>query len=153
MNTSTLITRALQLAARPFLLLFAFLKTVALAIFGRLQWSPPRWLSRSRAAFSNFNRRHPLTTASGIIAIFLLSCGTAWTLHWYQHRPKPRYVNVIIEAVPVTKLEKDLKFPKLDIRFSDSAARLEDKENTNLQSVRLEPPLAGQWGWAGEKQL
>src|SRR6266704_1553576 len=153
MNTSTLITQALQLAARPFLLLFRFLKRVALAVFGRFQWSPPRWLSQIRAAFSNFNRTHPLITASGIIAIFLLSCGTAWTLHWYQHRPKPRYVKVIIEAVPVTKLEKDLKFPTLDIRFSDSAARLEDKDNTDLQGVRLDPPLAGKWMWAGDKHL
>src|SRR5881296_2972579 len=153
MNTCTLITRALQLAARPFLLLFAFLKKVALAVFGRLQWSPPRWLSRSRAAFSNFNRAHPFTTAFGIIAIFLLSCGAAWTLHWYQHRPKPRYVKVVIEAVPVTKLEKDLKFSTLDIRFSDSAARLEDKDKTALQGVRLDPPLAGKWMWAGDKHL
>src|SRR5437667_381023 len=153
MNTSTLITRALQLAARPFLLLFAFLKKVALAVFGRLQWSPPRWLSRSRSVFSNFNRAHPFTTASGIIAIFLLSCGAAWTLHWYQHRPKPRYVNVMIEAVPVTKLQKDLTFPTLDIRFSDSAARLEDKDKTALQGVRLDPPLAGKWMWAGDKHL
>ena len=124
MNTSALITRAIHLAARPFLLLFSLLKRVVLAVFGRLQWTPPRWLSRSGAAFTNFNRAHPLTTAFGIIAVFLLSCGAAWTLHWYQHRPKPRYVKVMIEAVPVTKLEKELKFPTLDIRFSDSAARL-----------------------------
>ena len=151
MNTSTSITRALQLAARPFLLLFSFLKRIALAVFGRLQWSPPRWLSRSGAAFSGFNRAHPLTTAFGIIAILLLACGTAWTWQWYQHRPKPRYVKVMIEAVPVTKLEKDLKFPTLDIRFSDSAARLEDKDKTGLQGVRLDPPLPGKWMWAGEK--
>ncbi|MGH7981790.1 MAG: alpha-2-macroglobulin family protein [Candidatus Udaeobacter sp.] len=153
MNTSALITRALQLAARPFLFLFSFLKRVALAVFGRLQWSPPRWLSRSGAAFSGFNRAHPLTTAFGIVAIFVLACGTAWTWHWYQHRPKPRYVKVMIEAVPVTKLEKDLKFPTLDIRFSDSAARLEDKDKTALQGVRLDPPLAGKWMWAGDKHL
>src|SRR5947209_4323322 len=153
MNTNTFLTRLLQLAARPFLLVFRLLKRIAVAIFGRLQWSPPRWLSRSRAAFSNFNRRHPLTTASGIIAIFLISCSLAWTLHWYQHRPKPRYVNVMIEAVPVTKLQKDLTFPTLDIRFSDSAARLEDKDKTALQGVRLDPPLAGKWMWAGDKHL
>ena len=152
MNT-TLLTRSLQLAARPFLLLFKFLKKIAVAVFGRLQWSPPRWLSQSGAAFSNFNRAHPLITASGVIAIVLLACGTAWTLHWYQHRPKPRYVSVIIEAVPVTKLEKDLTFPTLDIRFSDSAARLEDKEKTSLQGVRLDPPLAGKWMWATDKHL
>jgi alpha-2-macroglobulin len=153
MNTSTLITRALQLAARPFLLLLTFLKRIAVALFGRLQWSPPRWLSRSGAAFSGFNRAHPLTTAFGIIAILLLACGTVWTWHWYQHRPKPRYVKVMVEAVPVTKLEKDLKFPTLDIRFSDSAARLEDKDKTNLQGVRLDPPLPGKWMWTGDKHL
>src|SRR6184192_4446301 len=153
MNTCTLITRALQLAARPFLLLFAFLKKVALAVFGRLQWSPPRWLSQSRARLSGFSRAHPRITASGFIAIVLLACGTAWTWHWYQHRPKPRYVSVIIEAVPVTKLEKDLTFPTLDIRFSDSAARLEDKDKTALQGVRLDPPLAGKWMWADDKHL
>src|SRR5207253_8770534 len=63
------------------------------------------------------------------------------------------YVKVIIEAVPVTKLDKDLKFPTLDIRFSDSAARLEDKDKTALQGVRLDPPLAGKWMWADDKPL
>src|SRR5437660_12088564 len=59
----------------------------------------------------------------------------------------------MIEAVPVTKLQKDLTFPTLDIRFSDSAARLEDKDKTALQGVRLDPPLAGKWMWAGDKHL
>src|SRR5438552_1171785 len=153
MNTTTFLTRLLQLAARPFLLVFRLLRRIAVAIFGRLQWSPPRWLSRSGTAFSNFNRAHPFITASGFIAIVLLACGMAWTWIWYQHRPKPRYVSVIIEAVPVTKLEKDLTFPTLDIRFSDSAARLEDKDKTALQGVRLDPPLAGKWMWAGDKHL
>src|ERR1043166_1624653 len=153
MNTSALIIRVLQITARPFLFLFRVLKRVALAIFGRLQWTPPRWLSRSGAAFSNFTRAHPLTTAFGTIVIVLLSCGGGWTWHWYQHRPKRRYVKVIIEAIPVTKLEKELKFPTLDIRFSDSAARLEDKDKTDLKGVRLDPPLAGKWMWAGDKHL
>src|SRR6476661_8805998 len=153
MNTSTPVTRALQLAARPFLFLLTFLKRVALAVFGRLQWSPPGWLSRTGAAFSGFNRAHPLTTAIGIIAILLLACGSVWTWHWYQHRPKPRYVKVMVEAVPVTKLEKDLKFPTLDIRFSDSAAPLQDKDKPNLQGVRLDPPSPGKWMWAGDKHL
>ncbi|MGA7275068.1 MAG: hypothetical protein WBX14_09520, partial [Candidatus Udaeobacter sp.] len=126
MNTRAVITRSLQLAARPFVFLLTFLKKVTLAVFGRVQWSPPRWLSQSRVAFSGFNRTHPLITASGIVAILLLSCAGAWTWHWYQHRPKPRYVTVKIDPVPVTKLEKDLTFPTVDVRFSESAARLED---------------------------
>lgn len=153
MNTSALITRLLHLAARPFVLLLGFLKKVALAVFGRVQWSPPRWLSQSRAAISGFNRAHPLIAVSGIIAILLLSCGAAWTWHWYQHRPKPRYVSVKIEPIPVTKLEKDLTFPTLDLRFSDSAARLEDLKKTSLPGVRLDPPLAGKWMWAKDQHL
>src|SRR5213596_3761078 len=153
MNTNALITRSLQLAVRPFVLLLAFLKKVALAVFGRVQWSPPRWLSQSRAAFSGFNRAHPLITASGIAAILLLSCGAAWTWHWYQHRPKPRYVTVKIDPIPVTKLEKDLTFPTVDVRFSESAARLEDLKKVPVPGVRLDPPLPGKWMWATDKHL
>src|SRR5215510_6533069 len=153
MNTRALITRSFQLAVRPLVLLWTFLKKVALAVFGRLQWSPPQWLTRTRAAFSNFRHAHPLITASGILAIVLLACGTAWTWRWYQHRPKPRYVSVMIEQVPVTKLQKELTFPTLDIRFSDSAARLEDLKKTSLTGVRLDPPLAGKWIWATDKHL
>jgi uncharacterized protein YfaS (alpha-2-macroglobulin family) len=153
MNKSALVTRSLQLIVRPFVLLWTFLKKVTLSVFGRLQWSPPHWLIRSRAAFSNFRRAHPTITAFGIIAIVLFSCATAWTLRWYQHRPKPRYVSVIIEQLAVTKLEKDLTFPTVDIRFSDSAARLEDLKETSLIGVRLDPPLAGKWMWANDKHL
>src|SRR3989440_3516292 len=153
MNTSALITRLLHLAARPFVLLLGFLKKVALAVFGRVQWSPPRWLSQGRAVFSRFNRAHPLIAASGILAILLLFCGGAWTWHWYQHRPKPRYVSVKIEPIPVTKLEKDLTFPTLDLRFSESAARLEDLKKTPVPGVRLDPPMAGKWMWATDKLL
>src|SRR5438034_523235 len=153
MNTSALITRLLHLAARPFVLLLGYLKKVALAVFGRVQWSPPRWFSQSRAAFSRFNRAHRLITSSGIVAILLLFCGAAWTWHWYQHRPKPRYVSVKIEPIPVTKLEKDLTFPTLDLRFSESAARLEDLKKTSVAGVRLDPPLAGKWMWANDQHL
>ena len=153
MNTNALITRSLQLAARPFVVLLAFLKKIVLAVFGRIQWIPPRWLSQSRAAFSGFNRAHPLVTASGIVAILLLSCTAAWTWHWYQHRPKPRYVTVKIDPIPVTKLEKDLTFPTVDVRFSESAARLEDLKKVPVPGIRLDPPLPGKWMWATDKHL
>src|SRR5438552_15088644 len=142
MNTSALITRLLHLAARPFVLLLGFLKKVALAVFGRVQWSPPRWLSQGRAVFSRFNRAHPLIAASGILAILLLFCGGAWTWHWYQHRPKPRYVSVKIEPLPAPKLEKDLTFATLDLRFRDSAGRWEDLKKTSLAGGPPGPSIA-----------
>src|SRR5947209_17863212 len=139
MNTSALITRSLQLAVRPFVLLWAFFKKVALAVFGRLQWSPPHWLTRSRAATSNFKRAHPRITASGIVSIFLLLCGAAWTLHWYQHRPVPHKVTATIASPPITKLEKELKFPPLFFRFSGHTARIEGLKKTIMLGLRLAP--------------
>ena len=153
MNTSALITRSLQLAVRPFVLLWAFFKKVALAVFGRLQWSPPHWLTRSRAATSNFKRVHPRVTASGIVTIFLLLCGAAWTLHWYQHRPIPHKVTATIASPPITKLEKELKYPPLFVRFSEPAARLEDLKKPSLSAVRLEPTITGAWSWNSDKEL
>src|SRR6184192_1639231 len=153
MNTSALITRSLQLAVRPFVLLWAFFKKVALAVFGRLQWSPPQWFTRSRAATSDFHRVHPRITASGIVTIFLLSCGAAWTLHWYQHRPIPHKVKATIASPPITKLEKELKYPPLFVRFSEPAARLEDLKKPSLSAVRLEPTITGAWSWNSDKEL
>src|SRR5438552_4193114 len=153
MNSSALITRSLQLAVRPFVLLWAFFKKVALAVFGRLQWSPPLWLTRSRAATSDFHRVHPRITASGIVTIFLLSCGAAWTLHWYQHRPIPHKVKATTASPSITKLEKELKFPPLFVRFSEPAARLEDLKKPSLSGVRLEPTITGAWSWNSDKEL
>src|ERR1044071_7871008 len=107
MNASALVTRLNQLIVRPFVLVWAFRKKVALPVFGRLQWSPPLWLTRSR----DFKRAHPRIEASGIVTILLLLCGAAWTLHWYQHRPVPQKVTATIVSPPVTKLEKELKYP------------------------------------------
>src|SRR5438128_544897 len=153
MNTSALITRSLQLAARPFVLVLAFFKKVALAVFGRLQWSPPHWFTRSRAATSDFKRAHPRITASGIVTIFLFLCGAAWTLHWYQHRPIPHKVKATIASPPITKLETELKFPPLFVRFSEPAARLEDLKKPSLSGVRLEPTITGAWSWNSDKEL
>ncbi len=82
-----------------------------------------------------------------MIAILLISCAGAWTWNWYSHLPKPRKVSAKIVPLEVTKLEKELKFPRLRIYFSESAARLEDLKKPSVQGVRLEPHLNGAWRW------
>ena len=116
-------------------------------IFGNISWRPPGWLSRSLDGCSRFGRAHPRLIASGMIAILLISFGGAWTWKWYSHLPKPRKVSAKIVPVEVTKLEKDLKFPRLVVYFSESAARLEDLKKSSLTAVRLEPHLNGTWRW------
>jgi uncharacterized protein YfaS (alpha-2-macroglobulin family) len=91
--------------------------------------------------------------APAIVGCFLLCCGAAWSWNWYSHLPQPRRVTVTITPVAVTKLEKDLKYPPLVVRFSESAARLEDLKRPSLTGVRLEPQLSGSWHWADPNTL
>src|SRR5438105_4756087 len=59
------------------------------SIFGNFSWRPPHWLSRIGAGCAGRAHAHPRLIAPALIAFFLFAGGTAWTWHWYQHRPKP----------------------------------------------------------------
>jgi alpha-2-macroglobulin len=149
MKTPALLSKSIQLAARY----AAICTAIPRQIFGNVSWQPPIWWTRIGDAWTRVNRAYPRLIAPAIIAIFLLSCGTAWTLRWYEHRPKPFRVSVRVAEIPVTKLEKELKFPQLNIFFSKSAARLEDLKKESLQGVRLEPQIAGAWHWGFDDML
>ncbi|HYS96300.1 MAG TPA: alpha-2-macroglobulin [Chthoniobacterales bacterium] len=116
-------------------------------IFGDISWRPPRWLSRCGENWSRLEHAYPRQIAPAIVTIFLVSCAGAWTWNWYSHLPKPRRVSVKIAPIEVTKLEKDLKFPRLVVYFSESAARLEDLKRPSVQGVHLQPKLNGAWRW------
>src|SRR5438034_198549 len=116
-------------------------------IFGNISWRPTAWLSRIADQWNRLERAYPRLVAPAVIGIFLISCAAAWTWNWYSHLPKPRKVSATIAPVEVTKLEKELKFPRLLVYFSESAARLEDLKKPSLQGVRLEPHLNGAWRW------
>src|SRR5438128_2950164 len=115
--------------------------------FGNFSWRPPGWLSRTGENGNRLERAYPRLIAPAIVTIFLILCAGAWTWNLYSHLPKPRRVSVKITPVEVTKLEKDLKFPRLVVYFSESAARLEDLKKPSVQGVRLEPHLSGAWHW------
>ena len=116
-------------------------------IFGNISWRPPRWMSRAGEDWNRLERTYPRLIAPAIIAIFSLACAGAWTWNWYSHLPKPRRVTVKIVPVEVTRLEKELKFPRLVVYFSESAARLEDLKKPSVQGVQLQPHWNGTWRW------
>jgi len=125
----------------------AFLRRIPGQIFGNVSWRPPVWLSRTGEGWQRLERTYPRAMAPAILAIFAILCAGAWTWHWYSHLPKPRRVTVKITAPEVTKLEKDLKFPRLVVYFSESAARLDDLKKPSVQGVELQPHLNGTWHW------
>src|SRR6266404_1789784 len=127
----------------PLGVLGRFVTKIWLAIFGRVAWTPPRWFS----AWSDFSGNRPRTTASILIAAFLITCGSIWTWKWYQAQPKPHRVSATVPAIPVTKLDRELQFPPLIVRFSDPAARLEDLKKPSLEAVHLQPQITDARSW------
>jgi uncharacterized protein YfaS (alpha-2-macroglobulin family) len=144
MKTPALLSSSIQIALR----FAAVCRRTPEQLFGNISWRPPRWLSRTGSGWTRLERAYPRLIAPGILAIFALACGTAATLRWYQQLPKPRFVSVRVQPIPVTELKKDLTFPRLVIYFGESAARLEDLHKPSLQGVRLEPGVSGAWHWA-----
>ena len=100
-----------------------------------------------------FRRRRPVLAAGIVLLALLLASGSLWTWRWYQRQPKPHRVSATVAAIPITPLEKELKFPPLSIEFSEPAARLEDLKNPALHHVRLEPTLPGTWKWTNDRNL
>jgi alpha-2-macroglobulin len=153
MKIPAFLSKLPELVLRPVFWLGRALTSIWFAIFGRVSWSPPNWFSKGRSAWTGFSDSRPRTTASLLIAVLLISCGSIWTWKWYQSRPKPHRVSATIAAIPVTKLDKELQYPSLVIRFSDPASRLEDLKKPSLTGVRLEPQIAGAWSWSSDREL
>jgi alpha-2-macroglobulin len=141
------------LLIRPFAWLARLLRKIARTLFGQLSWTPPQWLQRGFVRVVLFRRGHPVLVAGGVLLVLLLASGSLWTWRWYQRQPKPHEVHATVAPIPVTPLEKELKFPPLSIEFSESAARLEDLKSAALQHVRLDPALAGIWKWTNDRKL
>jgi alpha-2-macroglobulin len=104
-------------------------------------------------ACSRFYQSRPRLSLLLLLALLLSVGGGTWGWRWYQHRPKPHFVTASVGSIPVTKLQKDLKFPPLTVTFSESAAALEDLHKPSLQGVRLEPAVAGAWHWVDDRAL
>ena len=138
---------------RPFAWLARLLRKIARTLFGQLSWTPPHWLQRGVVRVHLYRRAHPVLVAGLVLFVLLLASGSLWTWRWYQRQPKPHEVHATAASIPVTPLEKELKFPPLSIEFSEPAARLEDLKNPALQHVRLEPAMPGTWKWTNDRKL
>ncbi|PYK29587.1 MAG: alpha-2-macroglobulin [Verrucomicrobia bacterium] len=149
MKTPAPVSKAIEWAAAT----GAFLRRIPGQIFGNVSWRPPNWLRRIGERWGRLESAYPRFIAPGILALFAIACASAWTWNWYSQLPKPHRVTVKISPIEVTKLEKDLKFPRLTVNFSEAAARLEDMKKPAVQGVELEPHLNGAWHWVTDKVL
>lgn len=149
MKTRELFLKSTELVSR----LAGVCRRILKQSFGAISWRQPDWLGLTAQRWARLERSYPRLIAPAIIAIFLIACGAAWTWNWYSHLPKPRRVTARIGAIPVTKLEKDLKFPQLNIYFSEPVARLEDLRKPVRHGVTIEPAIPGMWHWGFDDML
>src|SRR5689334_16226910 len=98
---------------RAALELGAELRKLPQRIFGNVSYRPPNWLGWTTSKWQRVERAHPRLVVSTVIGIFLVSCAAGWTWNWYQHLPKPKRVLVKVQPVEISKLEKELKYPRL----------------------------------------
>jgi hypothetical protein len=138
---------------RPFAWLARWIRKIFRTAFGQLSYRPPFWLQRGFTRAHIYRRAHPILAVVIVLGAFLIVSGSVWTWKWYQRQPKPQKVYATVAPIPVTPLEKELKFPSLTIEFSESAAQLEDLKNPTLTHVRLDPPVAGAWKWISDRKL
>src|SRR5678815_4524114 len=109
------------------------------ALIGDISWRPPGWLQRCYSTC----RRHQRLSVASLLAVVLVASAGVWTWRWYERKPRPHRVITTVAPVPVTPLEKTLRFPPLRISFNESAARLEDLQQPSLRRVQLSPALPG----------
>jgi len=112
-------------------------------IFGNISWRPPAWLSRSVGECSRFGRAHPRLIASGDgrDSSDFVRRGRGLEVVFASAKTEKNFGKIV--PIEVTKLEKELKFPRLVVYFSESAARLEDLKKPSVQGVRLEAAFGG----------
>ncbi len=124
---------------------FAFLERIFSSTFGTLSWQPPRWLQKS----SN-------STSLKRILIFLLSIAliigiSSW---WNSNQPKADLTTVSVIAPPVSPVvDGKIRPAPLSVKFSQSAALLDQIGKKVVRGVELQPALPGTWTWLRDREL
>lgn len=119
-------------------------------LFGNLSWQPPRWLS---ATGERMQSRSRLWISTGATLLALALIGTAFTA-WLSSRPKADCVVVTLAVPPVSPIIDGKIEPQvLTVKFSQSAALLDQIGKKVVRGVELQPDLPGTWTWANDREL
>jgi uncharacterized protein YfaS (alpha-2-macroglobulin family) len=118
-------------------------------LLGEFTWTAPRWMRivavRPRASI-------------GVViaaAALIVAAWSGW--QWYQHRPHPPRMTFEVTAPAVTDYSRQQqKAPvvhPLVVRFSGSAAPIENVGRTVARGITIIPALKGEWKWSDDHTL
>ena len=121
--------------------LLAFFKMLLRPLVGEISWRPPgwcRWLASHRV----------------LMLLVLVLIGAGWKANdWWQHRPRPKQIEVTVQPIELTPLREKLSPKLLQIDFSDSAAPLDAVGKPLKSGIVMEPAADGEWQWNGDSRL
>ena len=135
-----------SLLLAPFAVLVRGLRAVLVALFGRIGWQPPPWLT--------WMRHRPLTAGIVLLALVASAGGGWYGWQWYRHLPQPHTVDFRVEPPTLTDYEKTpMVVAPLRIRFAESAAPLALVGKPVTTGLRLDPAQPGAWRWLDDRTL
>ncbi|HXB69631.1 MAG TPA: Ig-like domain-containing protein [Candidatus Acidoferrales bacterium] len=123
-------------------------------VIGRWEWQPPSWLVwiGSRLAQAG---RYVAADAKRAGLMLVVAGGMIGGWVWYLSRPVPHYVTFTVTAPGLTEYgDKGISSIKpLALKFSESAAPLQQVEKTVTAGIDLSPKMPGAWRWVSDKDL
>lgn len=135
---------------KPIVLLWRGIAALLVALFGRIGWQPPLWLTR----VITWARSRP-AAALALLLLFAASGAGGWQgWQWYSQRPKPHTVDYRVESpAPTVYAKTPIDIAALRIRFAESAAPLALVGKPLTGGLRMEPTQAGAWRWQDDRTL
>ncbi|MBK6972546.1 MAG: alpha-2-macroglobulin [Sterolibacteriaceae bacterium] len=137
-------------------LVFVLIGSLASLLFGRLQWTSPRWLDWLGARLAASSRAAAARPgASALILALLVAAGVGgWQgWKWWQARPRPVEVKFSVEAPPRTEIENEQKPNPLLVKFERGAAPIALVGKEVTQGLTSSPAIEGTWRWRDDRTL
>jgi hypothetical protein len=122
-------------------------------VLGRMSWSAPAWMP----ATASLVRRRPLACAGSALAALLLAAAAAFGWQWYQNRPRPvepERVTFKVQPPSITDYTAEkIAYSPLSVRFSGSAAPIEQVGKPAGAGIVMQPTARGEWRWQDDRTL
>lgn len=127
------------------------------AVFGKLNWNSPPWLTYLHNKSQNSPKKFWLTS---FVSVFILAA-VSYGLYWYQNLPTPVYTTAAITVPTITPNEETLIPGNLIIDFgvknngflNKSVAPLNEIGKIVTKGVEITPKMPGKWAWTSDSQL
>ncbi|MFT4058056.1 MAG: alpha-2-macroglobulin [Legionella sp.] len=124
------------------------------AVFGKLNWNSPPWLTYLRSKSSTSPK-----TFFGAIILAVIASG--YGIHWYKNLPQPIYTTAIINTPKITANEETLVPDNLVVDFgikqngfiNKSVAPLNQIGKLVTKGIEMKPEIPGTWVWTSDSEL